>query len=191
MDRFWNYEVEFLENFVADMKLPDLTKILDEEDKIAIEKNLKYGNLNYFSNSVVFTPQKSNPKVCELNIVLNEKSPAELVEEIFESVQLPLVVAIGENKFIKYLLLTFVDFWSIGISTKGPLVIYPSYGTRINDTRYVKTKEAVDNLVNELMSDNLEEKIFLKHSQVRPRIRSSGVNIKKAPIMWVRLAKSI
>lgn len=102
MERFWNYEVEFLENFVADMKLPDLTKILDDEDKVAIEKNLKYGNLNYFSNSVVFTPQKSNPKVCELNIVLNEKSPAELVEEIFESVQLPLVVAIGENSLIIY-----------------------------------------------------------------------------------------
>ena len=193
MQHFWGFEMEFLENFIAEQKIPDLSKILDDEDKEAISKNLRYGNLNYFTNSVVFTPNKDNPKVAELNIVLADKTPGLIIEEIFEKIQLPVTVAIGNLKFLKSLYIKlFSDFWCIGISSlNGPLVIYPSYGTCLNDTKYIKMKSSVDNLVDELNEDNLEEKIFIKHSKIRPSIRKSGLSIKKAAVMWIRLGKSV
>lgn len=99
--KFWNFEIEFLQNYVANEKIPDLTKTLDEIDEIAISKNLRYGNLNYFTNSVVFTPNKENAKVAEINLVLNEKTTSEILDEIFEGIQLPINIAIG--KLILYI----------------------------------------------------------------------------------------
>ena len=101
MNTFWGFEQDFLEKFVAEEKIPDLTKIFDEQDKEAISKNLKYGNLVYFTNSIVFTPNKENAKVAELNIVLNKKWPSEIIEEIFSGIQLPVTIAIGNISRLK------------------------------------------------------------------------------------------
>lgn len=107
MNTFWGFEQDFLEKFVAEEKIPDLTKIFDEQDKEAISKNLKYGNLVYFTNSVVFTPNKDKAKVAELNIVLNKKWPSEIIEEIFSGIQLPVTIAIGNMFRLKIFLHLF------------------------------------------------------------------------------------
>lgn len=49
----------------------------------------------------------------------------------------------------------------------------------------------MDNLVAEFEEDNLEEKIFVQHAKIRPSIQKSGINIKRAAVMWIRLAKTV
>ena len=84
----------------------------------------------------------------------------------------------------------FKDFWAIGETKAGEkLVIYPSNGTRINETEILKSEEDIYDLVQELNDNNLALKIFEKHSSVRSKIASSGSNLTNLISIWVRLQK--
>ena len=86
----------------------------------------------------------------------------------------------------------YIDFWSIGSSRNGLLLIYPSYGTRINKIRYMKSEENVQRLVDifDTDEDSLQDIVFEAHADAR-NIRHSGIAITKLITMWIRVQKEL
>ena len=77
---------------------------------------------------------------------------------------------------------TFVDFCAITTSStcEGKSILHPSLPTAFNETRLIKSKRDVDELLAEVDSSDLYEKILKKHHVVRT---SSGVNEAKGTII--------
>ena len=86
-----------------------------------------------------------------------------------------------------------IDFWSIGASQKGTLLVYPSFGTSFNSRKLMKTDDDVADLVDSLRQpDNvLQEAVFQRHAKTREAILGSGLGITKLFTMWVRIQKNI
>ena len=175
MNKFWEFEKTFLSDFLQNREAPNVVDFLDTSDLKTIQSDLKYGNTEYLSDSIIFLPSKSTTKVIIMNLVLGNNNAGDIQSKLLSKIEYPYQLA--------------VDFWAIGDSISGPLVVYPSFGTSINSIKLVKNDQALDKIIKEISSDNLPEKIFIKHSSIRKTIISSGLNLKKLVALWVYIGK--
>ena len=175
MNKFWEFEKTFLSDFLQNRDAPNVLDFLDTTDLKTIRNDLRYGNTEYLSDSILFLPSKNNTKVVIMNLVLGKDNAGEILSKLLSKIEYPFQLA--------------VDFWALGNSISGPLVVYPSFGTAINSIKLVKNDQALTKIIEEISSDNLSEKIFIKHSSVRKTIISSGLNLKKLVALWVYISK--
>jgi len=71
--------------------------------------------------------------------------------------------------------------------------MYPSYGTCVNERKYMKKKEYVKQLVGSLdhNSSDLQEMILQSHAKYRRTIAESDVSIERILSLWLRVQKTL
>jgi len=176
MNKFWDFEKKTLVNFFADRQEQNIEHFLEKEEMAAINRDLRYGTLEYLSDSLSFRPNKNEANTIEATLFLANENPKSILKKFLHQIRTPYVIA--------------VDFWCIGNSTsKGLQVIYPSFGTALNKQQYIKYDEQVSELLDVLETGDLKKKIYDAHARSRDSIQKSGVNIEHVLSMWIRLMK--
>ena len=177
--KFWSFEKEFLIDFFQKRPEIDIASELDEKDIVTIERDLKYGNLEYLNDSLQFLPSKESAISATMNIYLGNDNPKKILSELLEEMELPFVIA--------------VDFWSIAENSAGKkMVVYPSYGTSYNEIRVIKTDRHLRDFLKSLDSSKVDllQNIYDAHVRTRQAIRETGWRTNKALTMWIQLRKS-
>ena len=177
-DKLWEFEKNGLATYMVNRPEPDILKHLEEKEIELIDKDLKYGTLEYISDGIMFKPSKDDANSVELNFFLGDQPPNVILKQISKLVRPPYLIS--------------VDFWCIAQSTEGLLVVYPSYGTCINKkNRLMKTHLDVEHFLNKLdhEKNDLRTDIFKAHASSRITVLNSGISITKILSMWIRLKK--
>lgn len=177
MNKFWNFEKESVVEFMADRPELDMMDILSEKETLIIERDLKYGTLEYLGDTLRFNPEKDDANVILVTLLLGDSEPKVLLKELLAKIRTPFSIA--------------VDFWCISDSfTRGEMVLYPSFGTRYNKKTYMKWDHHVEELIESFDTKHLNDQIYKAHASARPTLSRSGVQVKRVVSMWVRLSKS-
>ena len=176
MNTFWIFEKASVVEFMAKRPEHDIVKFLNPDEQEALRKDLRYGTIEYLSDSLSFKPNKEHASIMEITIFLADDNPRILLKKLLRQIRTPYSIS--------------VDFWCIGETINGLKAIYPSFGTCINKMRYMKHDKQVDQLIQSLDPKGLKERIFEAHAKARPTVSKSGVGISKELSLWVRILKN-
>ena len=80
MAKFWEFEKSQLTEFFASQPDKNILESLSEKELEAVKNDLKYGSVEYLSNSLVFKPNKEKPKTLECQIFLGDEKPKEVLK---------------------------------------------------------------------------------------------------------------
>ena len=128
---------------------------------------------------MLFKPAYEDASTVVIQLQIRDDAPATLLRNLLDIFATPYWCT--------------VDFWSIGESSRGKLLVYPSFGTAINKKKFMKNDEDVDELVESLRQplNILQEDVFNAHAKTRGAVLGSGLGISKLVTMWIRIQKKI
>ena len=127
----------------------------------------------------MFRPDRENARSFDLTLFLEDSDPKTIAKRILSLIRTPFKI--------------YVDFWCIGKSKTGFLLVQPSYGTPINPKILMKTDDDVQNLIDHVLDHkraDLRTMIFDAHAKTRQTVLESGVCITKIISIWMRVSKN-
>ena len=77
--KFWEFEKESVLNYMSKRPKYDILDYLTEKEHETVEKDAKYGTIEYLDDSILFRPDVENACSLEINIFIGDSSPKKIV----------------------------------------------------------------------------------------------------------------